>query len=239
MNRLRALIFLLGTGFSATAQGETLALADEGYREAFSGLAQVSGRTLTGVAYGSQPGPFDSTAVRLALGAVRQADFICVRLQSQDGLYWSENSYRLPPAGEITPSLEVRTAFARELARYQTAQIGIRALTGRDCGQATALVPALPAGTVDFNRLTVQLNVSGRRPTVRLTDTAGLEVSPATCNAAREAAAVAFNYACDLALPPALADGTYRLEVTLRGMTGTKTVESFDIAVARAGRHGT
>lgn len=230
---------LLALAVPAAASAETLALAEGDYREAFAGLAPVSGRLLTGLSFAAAGGTFATGDVRLGLGAERSSEFVCVRVQSQDGLYWSENVYRLPPQGEAAPGLEIKTGYARELARYGTGQIGIRALTGRDCAAAEgALVPALPAATVDFTRLTFQLNASGRRPSARLFDGAGAEVAAATCAPAEDGAAVAFNYACDVALPPHLGDGAYRLEVTLRGMTGARTVERFDVLVRRNAVHG-
>ncbi|MCF4167182.1 hypothetical protein L2U69_16155 [Zavarzinia compransoris] len=235
-NTVAALLLALAVPGAAAA--ETLALAEGDYREAFAGLAPVSGRLLTGLSFAAA-GTFETGSVRLGLGAARTSEFVCVRVQSQDGLYWSENVYRLPPQGEAAPGLEIKTGYARELARYGVGQIGIRALTGRDCAAAEgALVPALPATQVDFARLTFQLNASGRRPSARLFDGAGAEVAAAACAPAEDGAAVAFNYACEIALPAELADGAYRLEVTLRGMTGARTVERFDVLVRRNAVHG-
>ncbi|MDD3444917.1 MAG: hypothetical protein PHS60_05875 [Zavarzinia sp.] len=238
MQTFRAVIVLAYLSAGLTAHAETLSLAEANYKEAFTGSAPVSGRVLTGLAYGRAGEHFNTGALRLGLGAERGAGFVCVRVQSQDGLYWSENAYLLPERGEAAPSLEIRTSFAEQLARYRVGQIGIRALAARDCAAADgALVPALTTAPADLTRLSFQLNVSGRRPEARLLPVAGAPLS-AACVSLKDSAAVAFNYACDIALPPDLPDDTYRLEVTLRGMTGARTVEHFEVMIARGGLHG-
>ena len=241
MKTLYAATFLLGLAAVSSVRAETLALAETGagYRETFAGRAPVSGRMLTGLAYGGSASAFETSLVRLALGSERGGDFICVRVQSQDGLYWSENTYVLPRRGDAAPGLAIDTAYHRELADYLTTQIGIRAMMAKDCsGNSGALVPALPSAAVDLSRLTFQLNVSGRRPAARLIDGTGAEIAAAACQTIDGGTAVAFNYACDIALPPSLADGAYGLEVALRGITGARTVEHFGVMIERAGLHG-
>lgn len=95
INKTSMLLVILSTlGLASTVSSQELKLADNNFSEQYASNVPVSGRILVGaVLVGGAATP--NFAVRLPSASIKD---VCVKVQSRDGSYSSENTYRLEQA---------------------------------------------------------------------------------------------------------------------------------------------
>lgn len=202
----------------ATFSGDT-------FREAYNQNVNVSGQSVVGLALGTNSGlgSIKETFINQSALGSKKNNF-CLRIDSQDGLFWSENPYLV---SEVSDSNIVRLRpltenFQLKLNRRKAEEILGFVKLSRDtefkgCDVASIediFIPLQARPDIDAKVLSLRVNSFDRITQVSL---GGFESNQVNGNCESIGnAAILYDKVCELVLPEIYPPGIYNLTVTFK-----------------------
>jgi hypothetical protein len=198
-NRL-ALITLALMPFAAQATPPHVAKLVGSFHESEAVDVKVSGSVIVGVSSINAVGGKAVQSLQLLHAPSPANRQVCLTMQSRDGVYYSRNTFELPPesAGSVVRIPYDRSSRLASLAKYGREELAIRATAG-NCERNTNEYYVLDASASrppDLIRIFV--NSFGATDVFF---SAGARGKPAACTHIGEGRRTSFDYWCDIPWP--------------------------------------
>jgi hypothetical protein len=191
------------------------------YEEDFQGLrVRGSGalisptRGLVGLHIGYGVGPFYLERVKVPILSVTSGRNYCVKVVSNDGAYWSLNSYQRKDDKNALYGIETRSKYKDLLSKvYSSSDIAIRVIASNTCTENSAglLMPAILPGATSEGPLVGYINTPGDRITARLVDDFKRTIALGICKTDRDA--VVFTEVCQFPIAENSVKAITKLEI--------------------------
>jgi hypothetical protein len=208
-------------------QGATL---NEVYSGPRSEGVKASGQVLAGVSLGHSQAPFQ--ADRIAVLRPSQVEWICLRIETIDGRYWSLDKFQADGRNGAVGVVRLPSEHIAELSHYRAEDVAVRVLAGQDCTELSEgmLLPTLSKTAARPTTLTLLVNAGTRRAAARIE---GSEAW-APCQPIADRATVAFTHECEVPLGAAAgaATGEVKVDVVTLGLTGSRDPRTYSIRLS-------
>lgn len=224
---LFGLMAVAGIGVSSHAETVRLELASLPFYERYDGKAPVSGMLLVGLQLGTSTAHFDPSRIGVTLPKEALGGNLCVAIASEDGRYAARNLYVVPKTAGHEALLTTEPKTPDQLKKYQAGDIAVTARATDQCESAGVgpLVPVIlnsgekpdhDPGFLDTS-LMVYVNEEPERIAVRLVKGQDEVAVSGPCTTFRSHTRISFTSRCSIPIGRIVPDGTYDLELTVKG----------------------